>query len=40
MRAGTTASPWRQPRSLRLDGEYPEDAAAARDALLAAAGPM
>jgi methionyl-tRNA formyltransferase len=26
-----------QPRSLRLDGKYPEDAAAARDALLAAA---
>ena len=25
-----------QPRSLRLDGKYPEDAAAARDALLAA----
>ena len=25
-----------QPRSLRLDGKYPDDAAAARDALLAA----
>ena len=25
-----------QPRSLRLDGKYPEDAAAAREALLAA----
>lgn len=28
--------PVAQPRSLRLDGKYPEDAAAARDALLAA----
>lgn len=28
--------PVAQPRSLRLDGEYPEDAAAAREALLAA----
>ena len=25
-----------QPRSLRLDGKYPDDAAAAREALLAA----
>ena len=35
MRAG----PWHcrgAARSLRLDGKYPEDAAAARDALLAA----
>ena len=30
------AVPVAQPRSLRLDGKYPEDAAAARDALLAA----
>jgi methionyl-tRNA formyltransferase len=29
--------PVAQPRSLRLDGKYPEDASAARDALLAAA---
>lgn len=29
--------PVAQPRSLRLDGKYPEDAAAAREALLAAA---
>jgi len=28
--------PVAQPRSLRLDGKYPEDAAAAREALLAA----
>jgi len=29
-----------QPRSLRLDGKYPEDAAAAREALIAAAAEM
>ncbi len=32
----THGMPVAQPRSLRLDGKYPEDAAAARDALLAA----